>query len=236
MTSSTDARRSRALARRAPRTARALRQRALGAHDALRDRGLGHQEGARDLVRRETAHEAQRQRDPRLLGQHGVARREHEAQEVVCDVVAQVRVDARLRLLELLRDLARELVLLPGVQLALAQAVEGAVLGGGHEPRGRIVGHARLRPRLECCDQRVLRELLGDADVAHHARDAGDDLRRLHAKDRFDRLVRRLGGHAARASVRRLAARCFDGARGALRIATAQKPPASEDGTLRGCL
>ena len=120
---------------------------------------------------------------------------EHEAQKIVADVVVERGIDARHGVAQLRFDLARELLFLFRVQLALAQAVEGAVLGGGHEPGAGVVGNARTRPGLEGCDQRVLRELLGEADVAHHARDAGDDLRRLDPKDRVDRLVDRRIGH-----------------------------------------
>ena len=72
-------------------------------------------------------------------------------------------------------------------------------LAVGHQPRAGIVGHARLRPLLERGDQRVLRQLLGEADVAHHAREPGDQLGRLDAPDRVDRAVyvggRCIGSH-----------------------------------------
>ena len=183
-----------------------LGQRALGAHDALRDGGLRHQEGARDLVGGKPAQEPQREGDARLRREHRMTCDEHEAKEIVPDVVAQVRIDARLRFLEQLLDLARELVLLLGVQLPLAQPVEGAVLRRRHEPRRRVVRNACRRPRLECGDERVLRELFGETDVAHHPRDAGDDLRRFDSKDGLDRLVGGLGGHAARAALQAAAA------------------------------
>ncbi len=49
-----------------------------------------------------------------------------------------------------------------------------------------LVGDARLRPLLERGDQGVLRQLLGQADVAHHAGQAGDEPGRLDAPDRLD--------------------------------------------------
>ena len=55
--------------------------------------------------------------------------------------------------------------------------VDRAVLRGGHEPGARVVRDARLRPLLERGDERVLRELLGEADVAHDPREAGDEPR-----------------------------------------------------------
>ena len=61
----------------------------LGADDALGDRRLGNQEGTRDLRRGEASEQTQRERDPRLSGQHRMAGGEYEAQQVVADVVVQ---------------------------------------------------------------------------------------------------------------------------------------------------
>ena len=98
MTSSTEASRAGQLgaARHLERHLR-LGQRALGADDALGDGRLGDEEGAGDLVGRQAAEQAQRQRDPRLGGQHRVAGDEHQAQQVVADVVVQGRVEVRRR-------------------------------------------------------------------------------------------------------------------------------------------
>ena len=60
-----------------------------------------------------------------------------------------------------------------------------------HEPGARLVGNALVRPLLERRDERVVRQLLGDADVAHDAREPGDELRPLDAKYRFDCGMRR---------------------------------------------
>lgn len=60
-------------------------------------------------------------------------------------------------------------------QALVAQVVERAALGGGGEPGARVVGHAVARPVLQRRDQRILCQLLGHADVAHDARDDGDD-------------------------------------------------------------
>ena len=91
MTSSTDDEpRGAARRRAAPRTARcASASVALGAHDALRDGRLRDQERARDLVGGQAAEQAQRQRDARLGRQHRVAGGEHQAQQVVADVVVE---------------------------------------------------------------------------------------------------------------------------------------------------
>ena len=86
-------------------------------------------------------------------------------------------------------ELVAELLVLALEQLAAAQAVDRAVLRGRHQPGARVVGHARLRPVLERGDQRVLRQLLGEADVAHHAREPGDQPGRLDPPDRVDRAM-----------------------------------------------
>jgi hypothetical protein len=70
-----------------------------------------------------------------------------------------------------------ELVLLACVQRRLAQPVKRTVLGGGHQPSARVVGHAGLGPVFERGDQRVLRQLFGQADVAHQPCDASHDFR-----------------------------------------------------------
>ena len=45
----------------------------------------------------------------------------------------------------------------------------------GHEPGARIVGYARLRPLLKRGDESVLGEVLGEADIADDAGQAGDE-------------------------------------------------------------
>ena len=64
-----------------------LGERPLGPHDALRDRRLRDEERARDLLGRQAAEQAQRERDARLGREDRVARGEDEAQQVVADVV-----------------------------------------------------------------------------------------------------------------------------------------------------
>ncbi len=68
--------------------------------------------------------------------------------------------------------------------------VDRAMLRGGHEPGARVVRDARLRPLLERGDERVLREILGQADVAHDPRETGDEPGRLDPPDRVDRAMR----------------------------------------------
>ena len=76
-----------------------LRERALGADDALRDGRLADEERAGDLVGGQTAEETQREGDARLGGQHWVTGDEHEAQQVVADVVVELGVEIDLGVL-----------------------------------------------------------------------------------------------------------------------------------------
>ena len=78
---------------------------ALGAHQPLRHRGLGHEEGPGDLVRLETAEQAQGERHLSVGRQRGVAAQEHQPQLVVGHHVdvAEVAVHRRLRIVEQFR-------------------------------------------------------------------------------------------------------------------------------------
>ena len=66
-----------------------LGQRPLGPHDPLGHGRLRDQERARDLLGRQPAEQPQGERDARLGGQHRVAGGEHQAQQVVADVVGR---------------------------------------------------------------------------------------------------------------------------------------------------
>ena len=70
-----------------------------------------------------------------------------------------------------------------------AQPIERLVLGRSHQPGGGPVGHAGRRPPLEGDDQRVLGQVLGLADVAHHAGKPGDQPGPLDPPDGLDRGV-----------------------------------------------
>ena len=168
-----------------------LRERALRAHDALRDRRLGHEKRARDLIGGEAAEQAQCQRDLRVGGQHGMARGEDEPQQIVADVV----IDARRRDRERPTPAASSsswpsCSCLRSSSFWRRSEIDRAMLRGGHEPCAGIIGNARLGPLLERDHERILREVLGQADVAHDAREPGDHLRRLDSPDGIDRAVR----------------------------------------------
>ena len=120
---------------------------------------------------------------------------EHEPQQIVADVVVERGIDG---CSEVGRgDLVPEVefvaqCLFPAaMQLALPQTIDRPVLRRRHEPRARIVRHAGGGPRFECGGKRILRDFFGHADVAHHARHTGNDLRRFDAPDCVDRPVGR---------------------------------------------
>src|SRR5712691_13570530 len=82
--------------------------------------------------------------------------REHEAQEVVADVVLRRGLEVCQRRLPPGLQLATQLLVLALEPLAPAQPVDGAMLRGGHEPGARVVRDPRLRPPLERDDESVL--------------------------------------------------------------------------------
>ena len=61
------------------------------------------------------------------------------------------------------------------------------MLRGGHQPGARIAGHAGSGQCSSAVNKRVLRQFLGDAHVAHQARERRDESRCLDAPDRVDR-------------------------------------------------
>ena len=146
-------------------------ERAFGTDDAVCDSRLGHEKRARDLVRCEPADQAQRERKLRLGAQHGMARRENQAEKIVADVVV-----------------------LPVEKRAAADEIDRAMLRCGHEPRAGIRRDALAWPLFERSDERSdersVREIFGDADVVRDARQTGDQARRLDAPDGVDRGVR----------------------------------------------
>ena len=94
---------------------------------------------------------------------------------LVADRVVERFVRGRARLLGL--ELVRDLLVLLRLQRVAPQHVDRAVLRRRHEPRSRVVGNTGARPLLERGDQRVLRELLREADVAHLREDVAQLLK-----------------------------------------------------------
>ncbi len=120
---------------------------------------------------------------------------EDQPQQIVADVIVQGRVEVRRGQLLLDLEFVAKLLVLALQQRAASQLIDGAMLGGCHQPRARIVRYARLGPLRERGDERVLREILGEPDVTHDARQAGDDFRRFNPPDRVDRAMGVRGRH-----------------------------------------
>ena len=187
-----------------------LAQGALGAHDALLDGRLRHEEGARDLLRGQSAEQAKRERGARLGREDRVAGDEDEAEQIVADMIVERRVEiGRPLLLDL--ELVAELGVLAMGERVAAEEIDRPMLGGGHEPGTGLLGNSRLGPLLERRDQRVLGKLLGDADVAHHAREPGDELGLLDPEHRLDGAMRIGRRHGDRYSIKELGAARSEG-------------------------
>src|SRR5437867_5886302 len=90
----------------------------LGPDDALGDGRLRDEERPRDLLGRQTAEQAECERNARLGREHRMTRYEHEAQEVVANVGVDRGVEIRRGHLLLGLDLAPELLVLALEQLA----------------------------------------------------------------------------------------------------------------------
>jgi hypothetical protein len=112
---------------------------------------------------------------------------EHQTQEVVANMIVDSGVE--IGGLELGLQLTSELLVLPLDPCAPPIEVDRTMLCRGHQPGARVVRDARLGPLLERGHERVLRQIFGVANVAHHARETCYQLRRLDPPDRVDRTM-----------------------------------------------
>ena len=166
-----------------------LAERPLRPDDPLRDRRLRDEESTGDLDGRQSAEQPQRQRDAALDRQHGIAGDQDETQHVVAHSVVDLRLEVRIDPLAL--DLERrQALVLACDERAAPDHVDRTVARHGLEPGPRTVRDARLRPLFERSDERVLRELLGHADVTHDAHEPAHEASRLRPEDLTDRRVR----------------------------------------------
>src|ERR1700730_4322640 len=111
---------------------------------------------------------------------------EHQAQQVVADGVVDRCIEIGHGHLLLRFELAAELLVLALEELVAAPKIDGAMLCGGHEPGAGIVRNAGLGPLFERGNESVLRELLGEADIAHDTSESGDDSGGLDAPNGID--------------------------------------------------
>ena len=155
----------------------------LGADDPLRHRRLGHQEGARDLRRREAAEQPQRQRHLRARRERRVTAGEDQAQPIVVHgvVLPTGGLD------RLVAGMEQGRLRVPvGARRLAAEAIDGAVAGGGDDPPRRAGRQPRLRPARGRRRERVLDGVLGHADVAEDAGQHGHRAAVLLAEHPFD--------------------------------------------------
>ena len=145
------------------------------------------EERARDLLGREAADLAQRQRDLRVRRQRRVAAGEDQPQPVVLDALvvplgaapaARPRA-ARRRPSSEASNRARRRMRVDRLEAA-----------GRNQPGARVGRHALARPLLDRRGERVVQRLLGEVEVAEQADQRGEDAARLGAVDRLDRLAR----------------------------------------------
>src|SRR5437870_4767022 len=87
-------------------------------------------------------------------------------------------------------ELVTELFVLSLEELLAPKEIDRAMFGGGHEPCARIIGNAGDWPLFQRDHQGVLREIFRLADVSHHARETGDQLRGFDSPDSIDGSMR----------------------------------------------
>src|SRR5688500_16628535 len=69
----------------------------------------------------------------------------------------------------------------------MPEMIDAAAFGDRHQPCARVARNALARPLFERGDERVLREIFSEPDVARHARQRGDELRRFDFPDGVNR-------------------------------------------------
>jgi hypothetical protein len=159
----------------------------LGANDALGDGGGGDEECAGDLLGRQSAQQAQREGDAGFGRQHWMAGREHQPQQIVTNVVVHGSSEIRLRHLAL--SFMAEFFELALETLVASHTIDGAMLGGGHQPGAWVVRNAGAWPLFERGDESVLGKFFGHTNIAHDSRQAGDKPCRLNSPDCVNRTM-----------------------------------------------
>jgi hypothetical protein len=71
------------------------------------------------------------------------------------------------------------------------ESCRAAAARHGHEPGARVVRDTCLGPLFERCDERVLRKVFGQPDIANDTGQAGDQPGGFDPPDRVDRLLGR---------------------------------------------
>jgi hypothetical protein len=153
----------------------------LRAHDTLRKRWRSAQKSLGDLLGRQSAHFAQRQRHLRVGRERRMATREDQPQAIVFDAL----VGAERRIVGNRFDHLGHV--LDRVEArAPADSVDCLEASRGHEPGAGIRRHAFARPLLQSRAECVVQRFLGNVEVAEQADERREHAPRLGAIDRVD--------------------------------------------------
>ena len=118
---------------------------------------------------------------------------EQEPQQVVADIVfarGVQRLDEVGREMRLERfEIGAQRFVRARMRSGAPQAVERAMLRGGHEPCSRVGGDAARGPAFERRDERVLSGVLGQSHVVQKPRGVGDHLGGFDAPDGGNRAM-----------------------------------------------
>ena len=125
----------------------------------------------RDLLGREAAHLAQRQRHLSVRRQGGMTAREDQPQPVILDALIVPHGSLRDVGLEPLGDPRQRLV----ESRPPAHAIDGLETPRRHQPRPRVRRHAVPWPLLHGRSKGILQRLLGQVEVAEQADQGGED-------------------------------------------------------------
>src|SRR5207253_8842454 len=154
----------------------------------LGDVWVWNEEGSRDLLGLQTSDQTKRERNLCLGCEHGMARDEDQAQQVIAEIVVESRIQIWHGPL-LRTKLATKLLVLALEQSISAEVINRPMFRRGHQPGARVIGDARLRPLLERGDQSILCEIFGQSDIADDPRETGDEPGRLDPPDCVDRAM-----------------------------------------------
>src|SRR6266446_9238645 len=123
---------------------------------------------------------------------------EHKAQQVVTDVIVERGFEIRHECLLPGIVLAAKLLVFALKELVAAKEINGAMLGGGHEPGTRVPRDTRLLPLLERGNERILGEIFGKTYIAHDPHETADEPGRLDSPDGVNRSMYIGGSHSHR--------------------------------------
>lgn len=111
---------------------------------------------------------------------------EDQAQQIIANIVVNCIIQIRHGSLTVRLDLAAQFFMFPFQQLVSAKKIGGTVFRRGHQPGPGLVRDAFFWPFLESGYESILREVLGQTDIMHDARKAGNEPRRFDPPDCVD--------------------------------------------------